>query len=139
MNHMTLKTLRSSSLIPLPIGCCHNTSARKTPAISTRNRSRQSWQPLSNSWSTLSQPHFARALGRRKTARNRQGEILYTECSKVGQLLVNSSPTPHPMGSCRGLPCSGPLATPEPNQVMDVVTSCNSSKGALPTESPCVS
>ena len=24
-------------------------------------------------------------------------------CSKVGQLLVNSSPTPRPMGSCRGL------------------------------------
>ena len=34
-------------------------------------------------------------------------------CSKVGQLLVNSSPTPHPMGSCRGLPCSSPLATPD--------------------------
>ena len=34
-------------------------------------------------------------------------------CSKVGQLLVNSSPTPHPMGSCRGLPCSSRLATPE--------------------------
>ena len=34
-------------------------------------------------------------------------------CSEVGQLLVNSSPTPHPMGSCRGLPCSSPLATPE--------------------------
>ena len=33
-------------------------------------------------------------------------------CSKVGQLLVNSSPTPHPMGSCRGLPCSSPLVTP---------------------------
>ena len=29
-------------------------------------------------------------------------------CSKVGQLLVNSSPTPH-----RGLPCNSPLATPE--------------------------
>ena len=34
-------------------------------------------------------------------------------CSKVGQLLVNSLPIPHPMGSCRGLPCSSPLATPE--------------------------
>ena len=33
--------------------------------------------------------------------------------SHVGQLLVNSSPTPHPMGSCRGLPCSSPLATPD--------------------------
>ena len=34
-------------------------------------------------------------------------------CSKAGQLLVNSSPTPHRMGSCRGLPCSSPLATPD--------------------------
>ena len=34
-------------------------------------------------------------------------------CSKVGQLLVNSLPTPHPMGNCKGLPCSGPLATPD--------------------------
>ena len=32
-------------------------------------------------------------------------------CSKVDQLLGKSSPTPHPMGSCRGLPCSSPLAT----------------------------
>ena len=42
---------------------------------------------------------FVRALGR--------------SCSKVGQLLVNSSPTPHPMGSCRGLPSSSTLATPD--------------------------
>ena len=34
-------------------------------------------------------------------------------CSIVGQLLANSSPTPHPMGSCRGLPCSSSLATQE--------------------------
>ena len=34
-------------------------------------------------------------------------------CSKVGQLLVDSSPTPHPMGRCRGLPCSSLLSTPE--------------------------
>ena len=40
-------------------------------------------------------------------------------CLKVGQLLVNSSPTPHPMGSCKGLPCNSPLATPEKS-------SCNS-------------
>ena len=33
--------------------------------------------------------------------------------SKVGQLLVNSSPTPHPMGSCRGLPCNRPLSSPD--------------------------
>ena len=62
----------SSSLL----GCCRGTSARKTRAIST-------WkslsQKLSNSWSTSSQPDFVRALGRIKTARNRQGKILYTE------------------------------------------------------------
>ena len=34
-------------------------------------------------------------------------------CSQVGHHLVKSSPTPHPIGSCRGLPCSSPLATPE--------------------------
>ena len=33
--------------------------------------------------------------------------------SKVGQLLVHSSPTPHLMGSCRSLPCNSPLATPK--------------------------
>ena len=42
-----------------------------------------------------------------------QARFCTQSCSKVGQLLVNSSPTPHPMGSCRGLPCSSPLATPE--------------------------
>ena len=42
-----------------------------------------------------------------------QARFCTRSCSKVGQLLVNSSPTPHPMGSCRGLPCSSPLATPE--------------------------
>ena len=55
----------------------------------------KSWQPMSNSRSTSSQPDFVRALGRRKTAQNRQGK----SCSEVGQgqLLVNSSPSPHPM------------------------------------------
>ena len=70
-------------------------------------------QPMSTSWSTSSQPDFVRALGRRITARNRQGKILYTELLKswstLGQLLANS-PT---LGSCKGPPCSGPLATPE--------------------------
>ena len=73
----------------------------------------KSWQPMSNSWSTSSQPDFVRALGRTKTARIAQARFCTQSCSKVGQLLVNSSPTPHPMGSCRGLPCSSPLATPE--------------------------
>ena len=66
---------------------------------------------MSNSWLTSSQPDFVRALGWRKTVRNRQGKILCTELFKSRQLLVNSSPTPHPMGSWRGLPCNSPLAT----------------------------
>ena len=147
-------------------------------------------QRMSNSWSTSSQPDFVRALCRRKTARNRQGKILFRKilmsiilvartsgagngcanfmapgkiafflqenlyaqkiprlrggvffgsfggggvgsadfifmsarifliccaqsCSKVGQLFVNSSPTLHPIGTCSGLPCNSPLATPE--------------------------
>ena len=53
-------------------------------------------QPMSNSWSTSSQPDLVRALGRRKTVRNRQGKILYTELLKswptLGQLLANSPP-----------------------------------------------
>ena len=41
-------------------------------------------------------------------------------CSKIGQLLVNSIPTPHPMGSCGGFPCRSPLPTPE-QQIFAVV------------------
>ena len=39
----------------------------------------------------------------------------HTRCieSNVGQLLANSSPTLHPMGSCKGLACNSPLATPK--------------------------
>ena len=89
----------------LLIGCCQRTTARKTPAISTLQCSCQNWQPMSNSWSTSSQPDFARALGRRRTSGNRPSKILYTELLKswqtLGQLLANS----RPMGSCRGLPC----------------------------------
>ena len=52
-------------------------------------------QPLSNS-STSSQPGFVRAFGGRKTVRNRQGKILYTELLKswptLGPLLANSPP-----------------------------------------------
>ena len=79
-----------------------------------RNICVKSWQCMSNSWSTSSQPDFVRALGRRRTVRNRPSKILYTELLQswptLGQL---SSPTPHPMGSCRGLPCSSSLATPK--------------------------
>ena len=93
-------------------GCCQRATVRKTPAISTRKCPCQKLVALSNSWSTSSQPDFVRALGRRKTARNRPSKILYTELLKswptLGQLLAISPP----MGSCKGLPCSSPLATP---------------------------
>ena len=56
----------------------------------------ESWQPISNFWSTSSQPDFVRALGRRKTARNSQSKILYTELLKswptLGKPLANSLP-----------------------------------------------
>ena len=42
----------------------------------------RSWQPVSNSWSTSRQPDLVRSLGRRKTARNCQSKILYTELLK---------------------------------------------------------
>ena len=74
---------------------------------------------VANSCPTLGQLLDSRILdfvctrGKRQAPRNRQGNILNTELLKVGQLLINSSPIPHPMGSCRGLPCNSPLATPE--------------------------
>ena len=53
-------------------------------------------QPLSNSWSTSSQPDFVRVFGKRKTVQNRQGKILYAELLKnwptLGQLIANSPP-----------------------------------------------
>ena len=40
----------------------------------------KSWQPMSNSWSTSSQPDFVRALGRRKnSSKSSKGKILCTE------------------------------------------------------------
>ena len=42
----------------------------------------KSWQPMANPWLTSSQPDFVRARGRRKTARNHQGKMLYTELLK---------------------------------------------------------
>ena len=76
----------------------------------------KSWQPMSNSWSTFSQPDFVQALARRKTVR----EIASWQdfVHRVAQKLANSWSTPrqllvNPLGSCRGLPCNSPLATPE--------------------------
>ena len=95
-------------------GCCQRTSARKTPAISTR---KFLCQKLVNSCPTLGQLLASRILYTLLVG-EKQHEIARARfctqsCSKVGQLLVNSSPTPHPSGSCRGLPCSSPLATPD--------------------------
>ena len=49
---------------------------------------------MSDSWSTSCQPDYVCALGRRKIARNRQGEILYTELLKswsaLGQFIAYS-------------------------------------------------
>ena len=94
-----------------------NGTASKTPAISTR---KCSCQKLANPCPTLGQLLASRILyallvGEKQhgIARARFGIQSY---SKVGRLLVNSTPTPHPMGSCRGLPCNSPLATPEPNR-----------------------
>ena len=65
----------------------------------------KSWQPMSNSWSASSQPEFVDAvLGGEGRAR-----FCTQSCSKAGQRLVNPSPTPHPMGGCKGLPCNSPL------------------------------
>ena len=54
----------------------------------------KSWQPMSNSWSTSSQPDFVRALGNRKTVRNRQARILCIELLKswstLARFLANS-------------------------------------------------
>ena len=63
----------------IDLGCFQRTTTRTTPAKSTRKCSCQKLATMSNSGSTSSQPDFVRALSRRKTARNRQGKILYTE------------------------------------------------------------
>ena len=61
-----------------------------------------------SNWSTSSQLDFVRALSRRKQYEIAQTRFCTQSCSKVGQLLVNSSSTPRPMASCRGLPCNSP-------------------------------
>ena len=72
---------------------------------------------VGNPCSTLGQLFASRILDALVVGENQceiaRARFCTQRCSKVGQLLVNSSPTPHPMGSCRCLPCSSALATPD--------------------------
>ena len=92
------------------IGCCQRTTARKTSAISTQ---KCSCQKLANRCPKIDQLLASRILYALLVG-EKQYEIARARfVHRVAQKLANSSPTPHPMGSCRGLPCSSPLATPE--------------------------
>ena len=71
------------------------------------------------------QPYFVRALGREKQHEIAKARFCTQTCSKVGQLLVNLSLTPYPMGSCRGLPFSSPLATPDSSRKPFRSSTCN--------------
>ena len=96
------------------IGCCQRTTARKAAAISTR---KCSCQMLANPCPTLGQLLASRILYAllvgRKQSEIARARFCTQSCSQVGQLLVNSSPTSHPVGSFRGLPCNSPVATPD--------------------------
>ena len=73
-----------------------------------------------NSWSTSSQPDFVCALDKEKQYEIARARLCTQSCSKVGQ-LVNSAPTPRPLRTCRGLPCSSPLSTPKRFTILDSV------------------
>ena len=88
---------------PSLLECCQRTTARKTPAISIRKCSCHK----------LANPCPIALLVAEKQHEIPRARLCTQSCSKVSQLLVNSSPTPHPMGSCRGLRCSCPLAAPD--------------------------
>ena len=72
-------------------------------------------------------------------------------CSKVGQLLVNSSPTPHPIGSCMGSAELGFASWPHSSKFFDLLphhpyppckngtthgTSFCNTRGHMPIDSP---
>ena len=125
--------------ITLPIGCCQRTTARKTPAISTR---KCPCQKLANPCLTLGQLLASRILYallvRKKQHEIARARFCTQSCSKVGQLLGNSSPTPHPMGSCRGHPCSSPLATPDPTVLEDALRLSRLVSGMASNQDPSV-
>ena len=100
--------------IHILIGCSQRTTARKTPAISTRKCSRQRLathvQLLGLGQHLASRILYLLVVGEK--ARHRQGKILYEELLKswstLGHFLTNS-----PFhGKLQGLPCSSPPATP---------------------------
>ena len=75
------------------VGCCQRTTTRKPLQFQHGNVRVKSWQPMSNSWSTSSQPDFVRAPGRRKTARNRHSKIFYTLCrDPAGLVQITKTP-----------------------------------------------
>ena len=50
-----------------------------------------------------------------------QARFCTRSCSTVDQLFVDLAPSLHPAGSCRVLPCRGPLATPEPSTLQSEI------------------
>ena len=101
------------------LGCCQRTSARKTLQFQHGYVPVKTWQPMSSSCPTSSQPNCVRALGRRKPARNRRGKILYTELLKswstLGQCLANSPSHGKLQGSSLQW-SSGNTRSPEPQR-----------------------
>ena len=88
------------------LGVASGRLQERPPAISTRKCSCQKLAThVQESWSTSSQLDFVLALGRKQHEIAR-ARFCTQSCSKDGQHLVNSSPTSHPMGSCKGLPCN---------------------------------
>ena len=95
-------------------GRCQRTTARETPCnFNTEKKVSRVGSPCPPLGQLLASRILYALLVEEKQYEMARARFYTQSCSKVGQLLVNSSPTPHSMGSCRGLPCSSPLATPE--------------------------
>ena len=76
-------------------------------------------QPMSNSWSTSSQPDFVRALGRTRTVGNHQGKILYTELLKRWSTSL-SIPRPLPTPVAGVFTCNQVLLARDPYHEQNV-------------------